>query len=212
MMVAIIITSYLPEDWKKPWPGLLCRPACPTFRVRLGLSSDSVPLQTRISVCSVQQPREGTMRDIRGDLQERAILVDEQIRTAAAHFDKAIQKLQTERDARIADLKAGLAMIAKFMEFEERFLHTTPPATPASPLVALAELFLKQLNNVGQMSKQELIDMAVREGFFPDSNTAAQGVHPMLVSMLRSELIRETSDGIYMPPTFSQTIKLRRVT
>ena len=152
------------------------------------------------------------MRDIRGDLQERAILVDEQIRAAVAHFDKAIQQLQTERDARIADLKAGLAMIAKFMEFEERFLHTTPPATPASPLVALAELFLKQLNNVGQMSKQELIDMAVTKGFFPDSDTAAQGVHPMLVSMLRSELMRETSDGIYMPPTFSQTIKLRRVT
>ena len=33
----------------------------------------------------------------------------------------------------------------------------------------------------------------------------------MLVSMLRSELIREVSDGTYMPPTFSQTIKLRRV-
>jgi hypothetical protein len=33
----------------------------------------------------------------------------------------------------------------------------------------------------------------------------------MLVSMLRSELIREASDGTYMPPTFSQTIKLQRV-
>ena len=151
------------------------------------------------------------MRDIRGDLQERAILVDEQIRASVAHFDKAIQQLQTERDARIAELKAGLAMIAKFMEFEERFLHTTPPVTPASPLIALAELFLKKLNNAGQMSKQELIDMAVTEGFFPDADTAGQGVHPMLVSMLRSELICETSDGIYMPPTFSQTIKLRRM-
>ena len=43
-------------------------------------------------------------------------------------------------------------------------------------------------------------------------DTAAHGVHPMLVSMLRSELIREVSDGTYLPPTFSQTIKLRRVT
>ena len=174
------------------------------------------------------------MRDIRGDLQERAVLVDQQIRAAAAHFDKAIQQLQTERDARIADLKAGLAMIAKFMEFEERFLyntppvtpaspHSTPPATPASPhktplvtpaspLLALGELFLKKLNSAGQMSKQELIDMAIKEGFFPDADAAARGVHPMLVSMLRSELIREVSDGTYLPPTFSQTIKLRRVT
>ena len=95
------------------------------------------------------------------------------------------------------------------MEFEERFLHTTQRVTPASPLVALGELFLKKLNNAGQMSKQELIDMAVTEGFFPDADAAAQGVHPMLASMLRSELIREASDGIYMPPTFSQTIKRR---
>ena len=185
------------------------------------------------------------MRDIRGDLQERAILVDEQIRAAVAHFDKAIQQLQTERDARIGDLKASLAMLAKLMEFEERLLHNTPPATPASPyntppatpasphntppatpasphntppatpassLLALGELFLKKLNSAGQMSKQELIDMAIKEGFFPDADTAAQGVHPMLVSMLRSELIREVSEGTYMPPTFSQTIKLRRVT
>ena len=83
--------------------------------------------------------------------------------------------------------------------------------TSASPLVALAELFMKKLNNAHQMSKQELIDMAVSEGFFADADTAAQGVHPMLVSMLRSELIREVSDGTYMPPTFSQTIKLRRL-
>ena len=151
------------------------------------------------------------MRDIRSDLQERATLIDDQIRAAVAHFDKTIQQLQRERDARIADLKAGLAMIDKFMEFEERFLRNTSPVTPASPLLALAELFMKKLNNAGQMSKEELIDMAVTEGFFPDPDTAAQGVHPMLDSMLRSELIREASDGIYMPPTFSQTIKLRQV-
>jgi hypothetical protein len=53
--------------------------------------------------------------------------------------------------------------------------------------------------------------MAVKEGFFPDAETAAQSVHPMLVSMLRSDLIREVSDGIFMPPTLSQTTKLRRV-
>ena len=150
------------------------------------------------------------MRDIRSDLQERATLIDEQVRATVAHFDKTIQQLQAERDARIAELKSGLAMIAKFIEFEERFL-TTPPEVPASRLLALAELFMRKLNDAGQMSKQELIDMAVKEGFFADAEAAAPGVHPMLVSMLRSDLIRETSDGIFMPPTLSQMIKLRRV-
>ena len=150
------------------------------------------------------------MRDIRSDLQERATLIDDQIRAAVAHYEKTIQQLQTERDARIADLKSGLAMLAKFMEFEERFLHNTAPVVPPTPVVALADLFMKKLNDAGQMSKQELIDMAIKEGFFPDAETTAQGVHPMLVTMLRSELIREVSGGTYMPPTFSQTIKLRR--
>jgi len=150
------------------------------------------------------------MRDIQSDLQERAALIDEQIRATVAHFDKTIQQLQTQRDTRIAELKSGLAMIAKFMEFEERLLPK-PSEVPTSPLLALAELFLRKLNDAGRMSRQELIDMSVKEGFFPDAETAAQGVHPMLVSMLRSDLIREVSDGIFMPPTLSQTIKLRRV-
>jgi hypothetical protein len=150
------------------------------------------------------------MRDIRSDLQERATLLDEQLRAAVAHFDKAIQQLQSERDARVAGLKSDLAMIAKFMEFEERLLHNAPPVVPASPLVALAELFMRKLNDAGRMTKQELADMAVKEGFFPDAETAAQGVHPMLVSMLKSQLIREVSDGTYMPPSFSQIINLRR--
>jgi hypothetical protein len=51
----------------------------------------------------------------------------------------------------------------------------------------------------------------MKEGFFPDTETAAQGVHPMLVSLLRSELIRELPNGTFAPPTMSQAIKLRRV-
>jgi len=169
-------------------------------------------LQTPFLVCSgMSRVCEGTMRDILSDLQERATLTNEQIRATVAHFDKTIQQLQAERDTRIAELKSGLVMISRFMEFEERFLPNMPPVTPPSPLVALAELFMRKLNDAGQMSKPELVDMAVKEGFFPDAETAAQSVYPVLVTMLRSELIREVSDGIFMPPTLAQAIKLRRV-
>ena len=151
------------------------------------------------------------MRDIRNDLKERANLIDEQIKVAYAHFENAIQQLKTEREAKIADLQSAIAMIAKLMEFEERFLaNVSPPAAP-SPLLALADLFMRRLNETGQLSKKELVDLAVKEGFFPDAEHASQGVHPMLVNMLRSELIRELPDGTLAPPTLSQTIKLRRV-
>jgi hypothetical protein len=50
------------------------------------------------------------------------------------------------------------------MEFQERFLHNTAPVVPPTPLVALADLFMKKLNDAGKMSKQALIDMAIKEG------------------------------------------------
>jgi hypothetical protein len=165
------------------------------------------------------------MHDIRSDLEERANLIDEQIRAAYAHFEKTIEQLQNERDAKIADLKSTLAMVAKFMDFEQRYMSVeqqsmgveqrymgnVSPAVPTSPLIALADLFVRKLNEVGSMSRDDLVDLAVKEGFFPDAENAIQGVHPMLVNMLRSEQIRELSNGNFAPPTLSQAIKLRRV-
>jgi hypothetical protein len=150
------------------------------------------------------------MRDIRSDLQERANLIDEQIKAAYAHFQKLVEQIQHERDAKIADLKSEFAMIAKFMDFEQRHIGNLLPEVQ-SPLVSLADLFVRKLNEIGSMSKNDLIDLAVKEGYFPDSEKALQGVHPMLVNMLRSEQIRELPNGTFAPPTLSQAMKLRRV-
>jgi hypothetical protein len=67
------------------------------------------------------------MRDIRSDLQERATLIDEQIRVAYSHFEKTVEQLKNEHNARVADLKSGLTMIAKFMEFEQRYFRSDSP-------------------------------------------------------------------------------------
>ena len=149
------------------------------------------------------------MRDIRSDLQERKTLIDGEIRAAYAYFEQTFQQLQSERDARIADLKAGLAMIAKVMEVEDRLLGEV--SAPSSPLMVLADLFMRKLNEAGTMSRQELIDLAVREGFFSDREQAVQGIHPMLVNLLRSELICELPDGSFAPPSLPQAIQLRGV-
>ena len=61
------------------------------------------------------------MRDIRSDLQERATLIDEQIRAVFLGTLRKPLSNFNERDARKAALKSGLAMIAKFMEFDQRF-------------------------------------------------------------------------------------------
>jgi hypothetical protein len=83
------------------------------------------------------------MRDIRNDLQERADLVQDQIKAAAVHFERMVEQLRNEHDARVADLKVSLAMIAKLMEFEERHVANTSPDSTPSPSSQHANLTQK---------------------------------------------------------------------
>ena len=71
------------------------------------------------------------MRDIRGDLEERAKTCQEQIKTAYTQFEMMAQKLQRERDARIADLKSMLVMVQRIIEFENSYMDkvVTLPST-----------------------------------------------------------------------------------
>jgi hypothetical protein len=76
------------------------------------------------------------MRDIRGDLEERANLCKEQIRAAHTAFESIVQKLQRERDTRIADLKSVLRMIERLLEFENSHIGNvvTLPSTSVQHL------------------------------------------------------------------------------
>jgi hypothetical protein len=66
------------------------------------------------------------MRDIRSDLQERSNLIEEQITAVVAHFEKAVDQLQSERDARLAELEAELAALGALIEAEHRRLPQGP--------------------------------------------------------------------------------------
>jgi hypothetical protein len=76
------------------------------------------------------------MRDIRSDLEERAHLIQAQVQAAYAHFEKVMQQMQVERDAKIAELTETLAMINKVMQFESGIVDkvvTLPPSPAANP-------------------------------------------------------------------------------
>ena len=77
------------------------------------------------------------MRDIRGDLQERAGLLATQIGAAQDQFDKLIDQLKHEHATRLGGLKSDLHTVRVVIGIEDR----RPPATntqselkPPSPL------------------------------------------------------------------------------
>jgi hypothetical protein len=80
------------------------------------------------------------MRDIRGDLQERANFIEEQIRGTYAHFEKVVQQLMSERDAKVAELQGAHTMMNKLIEFEGGFMdNVVALSNPQAPRLSLAK-------------------------------------------------------------------------
>ena len=71
------------------------------------------------------------MRDIRGDLQDRANLLEEQIGAHEAQFEKLIEQLKREHDLRLEDLKTELEAVKRLMDVELRRQDSPPPASSA---------------------------------------------------------------------------------
>lgn len=162
------------------------------------------------------------MRDIRNDLQERARLIEDQISGAYAQFEKMIEQLQTEREGRVSDLKAELGAVVKLLEAEHRRMANVLPIAPQAaaqqsapqqivpPQISLSEFILRKLNDIGPMSKDDLINFAFKDGLFADVESTERAVHAALISTLRNEQIRQLQDGTFAPVTLTQAIRLRR--
>ena len=175
------------------------------------------------------------MRDIRGDLQDRAALLEEQINAHEAQFEKLIEQLKREHDSRVEDLKAELEAVNRLMEVELRRLETVPSAPRAQgrepapqavhqpqthpshqpqhqpqPQQPLADFLVRKLNEAGAMSRDDLRRLALQEGYFADADTADRGVHTTLINVVKAGLIRQLPNGNFAPATVLDTIRLRR--
>jgi hypothetical protein len=65
------------------------------------------------------------MRDIRGDLQDRAALLEEQINAQESQFDQLFEQLKHEHETRLEDLRAELEAVNRLMELERRRLEAS---------------------------------------------------------------------------------------
>jgi hypothetical protein len=74
------------------------------------------------------------MRDIRGDLQERADLLGKQIGAAQEQFDKLIEQLNLEHATRLNDLKSWLDTVRLVIRIEDRGAGSPLPGTNVTDL------------------------------------------------------------------------------
>jgi len=74
------------------------------------------------------------MRDIRGDLQDRASLLEEQISAHEAQFEKLVAQIRAEHEARLKDLRAEFDVVTKLHELEQRRLDNAPQAPTGAPV------------------------------------------------------------------------------
>jgi hypothetical protein len=66
------------------------------------------------------------MRDIRGDLQDRANLIAQQISTTQGQFDEHIEQLKSEHKTILEDLKTALHNVHTVIGIEGRRLGGFP--------------------------------------------------------------------------------------
>ena len=149
------------------------------------------------------------MRDIRGDLQERANMVEQQINAAQNQFEKLIEQMQREKNSRIGDLNAELDAVNRVMEIEHRRLRPTsvPKSQPQPPL---ADFLVGKLREVGPMSSEDLCRLAVQEGYFADGDSAQVGVNAMLMHVVKAGQIQQLPNARFAPAVVTDTMRLRR--
>ena len=81
----------------------------------------------------VERRGDHQMRDIRGDLQDRAKLIAEQISATQGQYDAHIEKLKSEHQTILEDLKSALHNVHMVIGFEGRRVGSSVPATEAVP-------------------------------------------------------------------------------
>ena len=105
------------------------------------------------------------MRDIRGDLQDRANLIAEQISTAQGQFDKHIEQLKREHQTIVEDLKSALHNVHMVIGIEGRRLGSSLSATEAQSQARSPGQLRPQQAQPQQLPSDSLIRKVASVGF-----------------------------------------------
>lgn len=166
------------------------------------------------------------MRDIRADLEDRAQLLKEQLKAAQSAFERQMETIEREHENKLEDLRATLDAVTTLLGSEDRRLNSAKaPAAEsqsqerrlqqARPEQAdlkekLTDFMIRELYDSGPASKNDLLKLAVREGYLADDDSAEQTFEDTLTQSTKDGSIRQLPNGHLALPTLAETIRLRR--
>ena len=135
------------------------------------------------------------MRDIRGDLQDRASLLEDQINAHEAEFE-LIEQLKREHDSRLQDLKAELEAVTRLMEVELRRLSSAP----AAPTVQTREPVHHAVHQPAQQSAHQPPQHSAHQ---PPQQSAHQPPQHPAHQPLQHSVHQPPQHPVHQPPQHS---------
>jgi hypothetical protein len=84
------------------------------------------------------------MRDIRGDLLDRAALLAQQIGVENARFERVVVQLKTEHDNQLEHLRAQLRLASKLLEFTDWHHNVCATLTARIAVAATTENLIRE--------------------------------------------------------------------
>ena len=160
------------------------------------------------------------MRDIRADLEDRGQLLKDKIQSMQSAFEQQIETIQHEHENKLEELKTALDAVNTLIGSENRRLKgiQAPDAKSQKPSVQqvqpqnadLTDFIISELGKGGPASKDNLLKLAVRQGYVSDGDSAKRTFEEAFALLKKAGSIQKLPNGDFTLPTLAETIRLRR--
>jgi hypothetical protein len=158
------------------------------------------------------------LRDISEDLDARIEALNKVIESEHADFTKRQEEAATEHRKKIEGLKRALVNYQQMRDIERFILKRTTedqadvgPTQDVqieipTPRLPLAEFFISELRQRGEMSKEELREAAHAAKYFSEGDSGGRATHATLENIKRSNRILIAESGKYTVNTMEKAL------
>lgn len=141
------------------------------------------------------------LRDIRGDLKQRLLMLDQLIAKQQRDFEKQREDLEKDNKIKVEHIKSMYAGIQRLLDIEEKMASKAmenasgrPSFEPVQPKTPLADFLCLSLAEDGPRSKDDLREVAQKAGYF-GAGEGGRAIHATLVNLVRANRVVVRDDG-----------------